>query len=124
MRTSLHVPRDDFVSAVVGDEIWVMGGMSGSRGTRLDSVEVYDTSADRWRMSDVTMPEGLASFEGAAIGEKIYVFGGLNAQSKASDFSGGARHLHGQMAQAAAAADGPLRAHGHPPRRTCLRHRR
>lgn len=87
MRSSLHVPRDDFVSAVVGDEIWVMGGMSGSRGTRLDSVEVYDTGADRWRMSDVTMPEGLASFEGVAIGEKIYVFGGLNAQSKASDFS-------------------------------------
>lgn len=86
-RSTLHIPRDDFVSAAVGDEIWVMGGMSGARGTRLESVEVYDTGTDRWRMSEVTMPEGLASFEGAAIGEKIYVFGGIDARTKPSDFS-------------------------------------
>lgn len=86
-RAGLEVPRDDFVSAVVGDQIWVFGGMTGDRGTRLESIEVYDTSRDRWHTSDVTMPEGLASFEGVSIGDKVYVFGGLDADSKASDFS-------------------------------------
>lgn len=86
-RSTLHVPRDDFVTAVVGRDIWVLGGMSGDRGIRLDSIEVYDTRKDRWRMSETTMPEGLASFEGVAIGHDIYVFGGLDEKSKASDFS-------------------------------------
>jgi hypothetical protein len=86
-RSTLYIPRDDFATAVIGDEIWVFGGMSGGRGTRLESIEVYDTRTDRWRMSDLTMPEGLASFEGAAIGDKVYLFGGLDADSSPSDFS-------------------------------------
>ena len=84
----LQVPRDDFVSAVVGEEIWVLGGMTGDRGNRLDSIEVLDTRTGTWRTSPVTMPEGLASMEGAAIGRRIYVFGGLDADSRASDFAG------------------------------------
>ncbi|HEX6249461.1 MAG TPA: kelch repeat-containing protein [Nocardioidaceae bacterium] len=83
----LDVPRDDFGTAVVGDEIWVLGGMTGDRGTRLDSVEVLDTTTGRWRTSPVTVPEGLASFESAAVGRRIYLFGGLDVRSRASDFA-------------------------------------
>lgn len=83
----LAVPRDDFVSAVVDGEIWVMGGMTGDRGNRLDSIEVYDPEADTWTTSEITMPRGLASFEGAAIGDDIYVFGGLDADTKPTAFS-------------------------------------
>jgi hypothetical protein len=86
-RPGLNVPRDDFASAVVGKQIWVLGGMTGDRGTRLRSIEVYDTRTDRWRMSDVTMPVGVASFEGTAIGDKVYVFGGLDHNSRPTDFS-------------------------------------
>ena len=85
--SGLEVPRDDFGTAVVGDDIWVLGGMTGDRGTRLDSVEVLDTTTGRWRTSDVTVPEGLASFESAAVGDRIYLFGGLDVRSKASDFA-------------------------------------
>lgn len=81
------MPRDDFATAVVGAKIWVFGGLSGGRGTRLDSIEVYDTRKQRWRMPTTTLPEGLASFEAAAIGDRVFLFGGLDADTLPSDFS-------------------------------------
>ena len=86
-RDGLAVPRDDFVTAVVGEEIWVLGGMTGDRGNRLDSVEVFDTGTGSWRLSDVVMPEGLASFEGVAIDQRVFVFGGLDKGSRPNDFA-------------------------------------
>jgi len=86
-RSTLNVPRDDFATAVVGEEIWVFGGMSGDRGTRLDTIEIYDVVDDRWRLFDGVMPEGIASFEAAAIGTKVFLFGGLDRRTEASDFS-------------------------------------
>ncbi len=86
-RASLGIPRDDFGTAVVGKEIWILGGMSGDRGSRLDTIEIYDTRTDSWRFFDQEMPEGLASFEATAIGDKVYVFGGLDGNTEASDFS-------------------------------------
>jgi N-acetylneuraminic acid mutarotase len=85
-RSPIDTPRDDFASAVVGDEIWALGGMTGARGTRLTTSEIYDASTDTWRYGP-DVPEGLASFEGAAIGTKIYLFGGLDADTEASDFA-------------------------------------
>ncbi|MDQ4007562.1 MAG: hypothetical protein M3211_05655, partial [Actinomycetota bacterium] len=85
-RTSMGMPRDDFAHVVVGDEIWTFGGMTGDRGTRLDTSEVYDTSTDSWRYGP-DLPQGLCSFEGAAIGPRIYLFGGLDAASEPTDFA-------------------------------------
>ena len=86
-RSGLSIPRDDFATAVIGNQIWAFGGMSGDRGSRLDTVEIYDTRTDTWRTLDKPMPEGLASFEAAAIGRKVFVFGGLDRGGGASDFS-------------------------------------
>ncbi len=86
-RDTLHTPRDDFATAVVDEEIWAFGGMTGDRGNRLDSIEVYDVEADSWRVYDGVMPEGIASFEGVAVGDQVYLFGGLDADAEASDFS-------------------------------------
>jgi hypothetical protein len=83
----LRVPRDDFGTAVVGKSIWVLGGMTGDRGTRLDSIEVLDTTRQRWRLADTRLPEALASFEAAAVGADIYVFGGLDRRTRPSDFA-------------------------------------
>lgn len=80
----LHMPRDDFGTAVVGSEVWVMGGMSGDRGNRLTSVEVLDTRTERWRTTGIEMPVGLASFETTAVGPRIYAFGGFDAESRAT----------------------------------------
>ena len=83
----LETPRDDFVTAVVDGRIWVLGGMTGDRGNRLTSIEVYDPSTEEWTTSKLEMPVGLASFEGVAVGRKIFVFGGLTAASRPSDFA-------------------------------------
>lgn len=83
----LETPRDDFGTAVIGSKIWAMGGMTGERGNRLVSIEVLDTGTGRWRTSDIEMPVGVASFEVVAIGPRIYAFGGINANSKATRFS-------------------------------------
>ena len=83
----LSVARDDFGTAVIGEEIWVLGGMTGDRGNRLDSIEVLDTSNDTWRVYDGTLPEGLASFEAVAVGTDVYVFGGFDVDSTPTDFS-------------------------------------
>lgn len=83
----LETPRDDFGTAVIGPRVWVLGGMTGARGNRLVSIEVLDTRTGRWQTSDVEMPAGLASFEVIAIGPRIYAFGGLDADSRATRFS-------------------------------------
>lgn len=85
--SGLRVPRDDFGTAVVGRSIWVLGGMTGDRGNRLDTIEVLDTTTAEWRLADTRLPEALASFEAAALGEDIYVFGGLDERSRPSDFA-------------------------------------
>ena len=83
----LAVPRDDFGTAVVGDDIWALGGMTGERGNRLLSIEVLDTATGTWSTSDIEMPVGVASFETVAIGPRIYAFGGFDAASQAMDFA-------------------------------------
>ena len=85
--SGLDIPRDDFATAVIGDQIWNFGGMSGDRGSRLDTIEIYNTRTDNWRLYDKVMPESLASFEAAAIGDKVFLFGGLDRNTEASDFS-------------------------------------
>ena len=85
---TLEVPRDDFGTAVIGTDIWTMGGMTGERGNRLVSIEILDTTTGEWRTSDIEMPVGLASFEMVAIGRDIYAFGGFDKDSVPTDFSG------------------------------------
>jgi N-acetylneuraminic acid mutarotase len=85
-RAQIDTPRDDFAHVVVDDEIWTFGGMTGDRGNRLTTTEVYDTRTNRWRYGP-ELPEGLCSFEGAAIGPRIYLFGGLDERSEVSDFA-------------------------------------
>ncbi len=84
----LHVPRDDFGTAVVGSDIWTLGGMTGDRGNRLTSIEILDTRSGRWRTSEIEMPVGLASFETVSIGPRIYAFGGFDKRSRPTAFSG------------------------------------
>ena len=83
----LETPRDDFGTAIVGTDIWVLGGMTGERGNRLLSIEILDTTTGTWATSDIEMPVGVASFEVVTDGPLIYAFGGFDAESQATDFS-------------------------------------
>lgn len=84
---TLEVPRDDFGTAVIGQQVWALGGMFGERGNRLVSIEVLDTRTGQWRTSEIEMPLGLASFETVAIGPRIYAFGGFDKDSNPTAFS-------------------------------------
>lgn len=83
----LAVPRDDFATAAVDGRIWMFGGMTGDRGTRLRSIEVLDTRTGEVTTSEHRLPIGLASFEGVAVGDEVLLFGGLDRRSRASDFA-------------------------------------
>jgi len=83
----LYVPRDDFGTAVVGRDVWSLGGMTGERGNRVLTIEVLDTGTDTWRTPAVRMPMGVASFETIADGPLIYAFGGLDHDNHATRFS-------------------------------------
>lgn len=83
-RAGLGTPRDDFGTAVVGGRIWVLGGMTGARGNRLDSVEVYDPATDTWA-DGPRLTAARSSFRAVAIGTTIYAFGGAAARTAAID---------------------------------------
>jgi hypothetical protein len=78
-RASLDTPRDDFGLAVVDGRVWVLGGMTGDRGSRLETIEIYDPATDRWSYGP-NLTAGRSSFRAAAIGPTIYVFGGASTE--------------------------------------------
>ncbi len=63
-------------AAVVGNAIYVFGGIYGSNCfSALDSALRYDIDTNTWS-SIASMSDGRALFSAAAVGGKIYVFGG------------------------------------------------
>lgn len=72
---TLSTPRDDFGLTVVEGRLYVLGGMTGDRGNKLDSTEIYDPAADRWTPGPA-LTVGRSSFRAATLGGTIYVFGG------------------------------------------------
>ena len=72
-------PRSYSRAAVVGDIIYVIGGMIGVSplNARSDRIDAYDPVANTWNTSLTPMPTARAGMAVAAVGEKIYVIGGL-----------------------------------------------
>ncbi len=60
-------------SAVVGDKIYIIGGIAQS--VFLDTVEIYDPKNDSWTTGS-PMPTGKHSMSAAVVDEKIYILGG------------------------------------------------
>jgi hypothetical protein len=79
-KSSITMARDDFGMAVVNGRIWVLGGMTGERGNRLDTIEIYDPATDTWSAGP-NMTGGRSSFRAVAIGTTIYVFGGASVET-------------------------------------------
>jgi N-acetylneuraminic acid mutarotase len=72
---SLATARDDFGIATVGGKIYVFGGMTGDRGNKLASTEIYDPATNHWSAGPA-LTVGRSSFRAAAIGNTIYLAGG------------------------------------------------
>jgi N-acetylneuraminic acid mutarotase len=60
---------------VVGDRLWVVGGMTGERGNKLSSTEVYDPVEDQWSMGPA-MPTARSSLAAAELDGVVYALGG------------------------------------------------
>ncbi len=81
---NFETPRDDFGVAVVDGRIYVFGGMTGERGNKLDSVEVYDPATGRWSPGP-RMTVGRSSHRAAAIGRTVYLVGGATEEDPLLD---------------------------------------
>ena len=70
-------------AAVVEDRIYSLGGY-GSRAV-LKQFFVYDSSSNRWSR-EPDMPQGRCFHAVVSLGDKIYVFGGLNEIGSGAGF--------------------------------------
>ena len=82
---ALATPRDDFGVAVVDNRIYALGGMTGERGNKLDTTEVYDTAAGGGWQAGPALPAGRSSFRAVALGRTIYAIGGSVGETSATD---------------------------------------
>ncbi|MDQ3941419.1 MAG: hypothetical protein M3238_08725 [Actinomycetota bacterium] len=75
-------PRTEVTAAARRGEIFVMGGFAEGQGT-VDTVEIYDISADSWRTGPA-LPLAVNHPMSASVDGVIYVFGG-NTGGEATD---------------------------------------
>jgi hypothetical protein len=76
-RRSLPSPRGGFATAVLGDEILIIGGEGG--GSAHDEVEAYDTSSDTWRTL-APMPTARHGIQAVVCSGGVYVADGGTQQ--------------------------------------------
>lgn len=74
-RDSIHTPRDDFGTLLVGDRVWIGGGMTGDRGNKLNTTEWYDPAKNTWTLG-TPMPTARSSLGVALLDNVIYAIGG------------------------------------------------
>ena len=74
-KPDMSTRRSGHVSAVIGDEIFYIGG-ENQNGV-LNSVEVYNTKTDTWRTA-TSMPTARTSATAVVLNNEVYVIGGTN----------------------------------------------
>lgn len=84
----LQVARNAAAAAVVDGRLWVLGGRAPGirRGDQspLASVEVYDPAANAWTAGPA-LPAARGSLAAAALGTRVYAFGGEDASGAVVD---------------------------------------
>lgn len=75
--TALPTPRGGFATAVIGDEILVIGGEGA--GNAYDTVEAYDTASNEWRTL-TPMPTGRHGIQAVVCNDTVYVAAGGTTQ--------------------------------------------
>jgi N-acetylneuraminic acid mutarotase len=79
--TALPTPRGGFATAVLGNEILVIGGEGG--GIAHNKVEAYDTVNNRWRTL-VPMPTARHGIQAAVCNDGVYIAAGGKKQGGSS----------------------------------------
>src|SRR5213083_2042579 len=73
-RARVPTPRSEVGGALVGAEIYVVGGFDAQAAT---AVESYDPAADAWR-ARAALPVGLNHAAAVGLNGKLYVVGGFD----------------------------------------------
>ncbi len=76
---SMASPRADFAATAVDGRLWVLGGITGAGGARLNTTEVYDPTNDSWRPGP-NLQVARSAFGVATLGQIIYLFGGATPE--------------------------------------------
>ncbi len=78
-KTALPVPLTEMTGAVVNDRIYVIGGftMSGSNILASPNTYSYNPATEAWQTVSGSMPTTTFNSTAQAIGNDIYVFGGI-----------------------------------------------
>lgn len=76
-KPSMITGRYNSSSAVINDEIYVIGGYIETEGVSTDIVEIYNPKTNTWR-SGISMPVTINSQCSSVVNSKIYVFSGTN----------------------------------------------
>lgn len=72
-KAAMPTPRSFLGVATVGEKVYVVGG-EDTNG-EIDSLEVYDATADTW-ISSTSLPAAVSTFGIGVVGGKLYVIGG------------------------------------------------
>lgn len=81
---ALPIPAAYIAACAINDKIYLFGGhntdtSAGIYGTFLDSINVFDATNNTISTLDVKLPVGMMRIGVAALGTKIYLFGGSSA---------------------------------------------
>lgn len=71
-----YTARDFYAAVALGSDLYVLGGVKSDTGESTDEVWILDTTSGAWR-TGVPMLADRISFSAAAIGNQIYVAGGV-----------------------------------------------
>lgn len=82
-KATMPTPVFGFAGAVVGGKIYVIGGVStsGSNYVFPTAVQIYDPATDTWSSSSIDAPYSAVYPSATAVGENIYLVGGVNTST-------------------------------------------
>lgn len=81
----LPTPRGFATAAVIGDQIYVIGGVVNVWECT-PVMEVYDLATDTWDTTKASLPAPVCAAASAVVGGKIYVIGGKSSYVGTGDF--------------------------------------
>ena len=84
-KKNLPVPLSDYQAVSHKTHVYIIGGQKGCNGTQcsgtvVDTVYQYDTKLDKYT-AKASMPEKRYRYASAVVGDKIYIIGGLTADT-------------------------------------------
>ena len=84
---ALPIPAAYIAACAINDKIYLFGGHNRDKstsvyGTFLDSINVFDTTNNTISTLDVKLPIGMLRIGVAAMGTKIYLFGGMSDKNE------------------------------------------